>query len=301
MKNIITLALMALILVAYSAEAKKKKKEKYSFQVMKGKIKGFSERFIEIDQESIEFDINADYVTVQFKKVAEFPHNYTPRIEELVVSSMKDEKGEPKVKLTTRAYKPSDAIAKLNDLIKQSVGSTVKVKLYNQSYFEMEELKQPKLKWLAISELTIINQSELDEAIDFVLQVKKIVNSENKKKLKELFYSDYVFPNGESWNYFKEIKDLDEIYLPIDKEYMQKLTRENLMKGYYTVYSNVKSNNIKYFNFYYDEYYNAYCLSFMDTHIEFIEDETEGDGSGGMIYFAKVNGKFKIVNIDVAG
>lgn len=304
LKHITIFFLISLLFVGYSAEAKKKskKKEFFSFPVLKTKVEGFSQPLIEIDQETIDLDLKTETVTVKLKKVADFPLNYTPRIEALEISSVGSKNEDVSLEITTNFFTPSNTLKKLNEFIMQPVGSTIELKLSTFSYYTSKEIKDANIQGMALTNLVIVDQAEFEEALDFVMQIKKIVQSNDINKLKELVDFDYVFPDGSKWmDYTGEDVEQPEVYLPIEKEDIQKITRANLKDGYYTISKSVKDNNISYFRFYFNDYFKCYSLMYTNTYIKFIDGETDSEGHSGIISFAKVKGKFKIVRLDAAG
>lgn len=301
MKHFTIIVLIALIFVGYTAEAKKKA-NKYYFPVLKTKVDGFSQPLIEIDQETIELDLNKETVTVQLKKVADFPHSYTPRIEELEISSVGSNNEDVSVQISTNFFTPSNVLTKLNEFIKQPVGSTIKLKLSAFSYSSAKEIKEANIQGLAITNLVVVDQAEFDEALDFFLQLKKVILSGDQVKLKELVDYNYIFPDGSKWmDYTGADEEQPEVFLPIENKDIQKITRANLKDGYYTISRSVKDNNISYFRFYFNDYFKCYSLMYINTYLKFIDGETDGEGWSGLISIAKVNGKYKIVRLDAAG
>lgn len=301
-KNIIILTLAALVLFGYNAEAKKKKKELFTLPVIKTNVEGFSESFIEIDQKSITVDLNSYEITIHFKKVAEFPYNYTPRIEALEISSVGSNNEDVSVQISTNFFKPSNVLTKLNEFIKQPVGSTIKLKLSAFSYSSAKEIKEANIQGLAITNLVVVDQEEFDEALNFILQLKKVILSGDQVKLRELVDYNYIFPDGSKWmDYTGADVKQPEVFLPIEKKDIQKITHANLKDGYYTISKSVKDNHIAYFRFYFNDYFKCFSLMYSNTYIKYIDGETDSEGWGGYIAIAKVNGKYKIVRLDAAG
>lgn len=306
MKHFTIIVLIALIFVGYTAEAKKKQKKKEicTFPVLKTKVKGFSQPLIEIDQETIELDLKKETVTVQLKKVAEFPYNYTPRIEALEINSIGSNNEDVtgiEIYASSNDYNNHEVLLqKLKEFILQPVGSTINVELSFRVYFytSAKQLAKADIKGLALTDLFIVDQAEFDEVLDFVLQIQEVVKNKDKAKLNSMIVFNYVFPNGSEFIEHESQFMEPEFYFPIDNEFMSKLTRENLKTGNYTLIYDKKKNIDRHFKLYYDSYTDAYCLYFFDGPVEDLYDGLDDDGSAEVIYLKKLNGKFKIVGTE---
>lgn len=297
MKRIIILSIISSMIFAYSAEAKNKGKT-YSLPVIKTKIEGLSAPFIEIDQEAIEFKLKAETATVQFKKVAEFPGNYTPRIEELVITSFGSKSEDVFIEMTTVNRLPSDVLKQLNSLIDQPVGSTIKVKLQLFSDYTTKELKKANIQGLGISSIKIIDRREFEEVIDFLMNYKNIVANKDNKKIKQIIAKDYKSEDGES---YIDLANPEEFLM--DFEVIHKLNRDKISEGNQIISKNVKDNFIDFLRISYDDFLKSFVLSHCEYPIDSDVGAEEGYGEGSevFLYIAKVKGKYKIVGINFAG
>lgn len=298
LKYITIVALVAFIVFGCGAEAKKKKTKTYSFPVLKSKVEGFSQPLIDIAQESIEFNLNEDYVTVKIKKVADFPHNYIPRIEALEITSLCSNSNGVSIIMTTEDNMSSIALKTLNDFVKQPVGSTIDVKLRLLPYCSADEIKKANIEGLGISKLIIVNNSEFEELLDFLMNFKKVVSAKDKNNFNQFLVKDYKFEDGE--NYFAIENEEDFL---MDFDVLAKLNRDKIREGSQVITKNVKENFIDLFRIRYDEYYKAYIFSHCVYPIKRGDEYVDGDGDGTEESFiiVKVDSKYKIVGISFAG
>lgn len=300
LKNIIILTLIALLFASYSAEAKKKQK-KISVPVVKMNVKGFDEPLIEIDQQTIDIDVINYVATVRFKKVADFPHNYVPRLEELKIESPGDDENGIPVQLSIDFFRPSDVKRKLNELINQPVGSTVEVKLEAYCSDTPEDIARAKKEGAGITLLTIIDQAKYNEAIDFAVKISKIITSNGNTIPSDMIYKGYVYPSGDSAS-LRYYDVSENTFSPIEEEYMKKVTREKLSKGSIIFKQSKKENLLVYMELCYNSFVDAFAWRFTSTYMKYIEDDdTCGEGYAGIIFFKKINGKFMIVDLMAAG
>lgn len=297
LKHIKILALIAFMLFGYTAEAKKKQ-AMVSFPVLKTKIEGFYLRVIEIDQESIEFDIKNTTITLQFKKIAEFPYDYTPRIERLEISTIGSDDENVEILLSPNYYEPSISLTELTKLINSPVGSTAKVKIAISTINDLKEIQGAFIDGLAITKLIIVDQAEYEEAVDFVLKIKDAVLSKDQSKLEELVDYYHTLPNGDKWYDSTDPESEEpEIDIPIEPAAIKKLTRADLLDGEVIASKSVKKNQLSYFNLFFDNDSKCYSFVFWDTAIN--SDEFDGIGYCVHIKIAKVNGEYKIVWMEV--
>lgn len=296
MKKITIFALIMIVLFGYSVEAKKK--ALIELPMLKSNVDGFSQPLLEIDQETISFDEKNTTVTVQFKKIADFPHSYTPRIERLEISAIGSKNENVEIMLSPNYYEPAVSLAELNKLLKQPVGSTAKVKLGISTINDLQEIKDVEVQGLAITKLIIVDQAEFEEAVDFVLKIRDVVLSKYQSKLEELADYEHTFPSGIKWYDSSDPEaEEPEVDIPIEPAAMKKLTRADLLDGEVVVSKNVKKNRMACFNLIFDYEELCYSLIFWDTVIKY--DGSDGTGYIVFIKIVKVNGEFKIVWIDV--
>lgn len=305
MKNII-IAILALILLACDSQEKepntqndtdqeaenfKDEGNAISSQSLFNSNNDYLRSVIEIDQESIEIDLLKNMLKLRARKIKDIDIEKCPKVDYIEISDLGSENSGRRLQVNSDYTRPSESIVKLNYLLRQAVGTTVELRFEIEDENLAKKYKTNAFKRFEITKLTTLNRAEFEAALDFVMQLKKVVLSGDNNKLKSLV--DY---NDELGLYYSE---KEEFNLPIDEAFFREVNRDKMRYGYQTLYRNDSDNEIVFLRLYYDEERETFVFLAADSYI--YTDEYTLGASGGFIYFTKVNGKFKIVNTIAAG
>lgn len=260
-----------------------------SFTVLKTKIDGFSHRIIEIDQDSIMLDFSKKEVKICFKKVAEFPKNYVPRLVSIQISSI--EENYSRIDILPSDYITSPSCHQLSKLLQGPIGGTACVTLRLTAPTSISESERSKIKGLAISAMEIENQEEYDEFFSFYAEFRKQLIANNKSKLKAM--SDYHYAKSDDLE-FNLFATFDDLFL-LEDGILSLVTPEALNKGYVYLKNEIEDYN-----------YQEYCLlekdittdGFAIIKSKFLKPDIEDYDAPIVTYrshFVKIDGMYKYV------